>query len=171
MPKIEPVFAGLVYEELCNNGITHLVGVPDSCQDALYKVLDADSRSRIRYIAASSEDQAISINAGLYIGGKKSVVTMQNSGLYRCLNSIRGIALEMSIPTVILFGLYRRDIKQELHEHKSLAIRNFLPTLSIWRIKNFLLNNNNAVPAISHRIKMAESNKDVSAIIFGTNLA
>lgn len=64
-------------DELKSYGFNMFSGVPCSFLKSLinYAINECD------YIAAANEGDAVSIAAGAFIGGKKSVVLMQNSGL------------------------------------------------------------------------------------------
>ena len=68
-----------VLEELKNNGVTHVVWLPDSETNFLYLLLDSDPN--IDLITVSREGQAFSTAAGLTVGGKRPVVLIQNTGL------------------------------------------------------------------------------------------
>ena len=67
-----------VLEELKNNGVTHVVWLPDSVTNFLYLLLDSDPN--IDLITVSREGQAFSTAAGLTVGGKRPVVLIQNTG-------------------------------------------------------------------------------------------
>ena len=77
-----------VLQELRNNGVTHVVWLPDSETNFLYLLLDADPN--IDLITVSREGQAFSTAAGLTVGGKRPVVLIQNTGLLESSDSLRG---------------------------------------------------------------------------------
>ncbi|WP_233838557.1 thiamine pyrophosphate-binding protein [Paraburkholderia sp. ZP32-5] len=92
-----------------NTGIDHVVTVPDWVQWAVHRRLD-DGIPGIKVITTSNEDQAMVCAAGLTISGKRPIVLVQNQGLYACVNTIRAIALDARIPTVLMVGQFGREL-------------------------------------------------------------
>lgn len=64
-------------EQLKSLGYDFYSGVP--CSFLKYLINYAINSSE--YIAAANEGDAVAVAAGAYLGGRKSVVLMQNSGL------------------------------------------------------------------------------------------
>jgi hypothetical protein len=58
----------------------------------------------------------VGINAGLYIAGRTPMLLIQNKGVYACVNALRGIALEASVPTLMLVGQHTRDVTKPAAE-------------------------------------------------------
>jgi hypothetical protein len=56
------------------------------------------------YLAAVREDNALGIAAGAFLGGKKPVVLMQNSGLGVSINALASLHLIYKIPTLLISG-------------------------------------------------------------------
>ena len=69
--------ASAVLRALRAAGVTHVVTVPDFVQFALHAQLAA-ADAGIAQVYACSEDQALTVAAGLYVGGAKPVVLVQN---------------------------------------------------------------------------------------------
>ena len=91
-----------VLEEMKNNGVTHVVWLPDSETNFLY-VLMRDEPS-IDLVPVSREGHAFSTAAGLAAGGKRPVILIQNTGLMESGDSLRGWAMGMNIPVVLMVG-------------------------------------------------------------------
>ena len=91
-----------VLEELKKNGVTHVVWLPDSETNWLYLLMKDEPT--LDLIPVSREGQALSIAAGLSIGGKKPVVLIQNTGMFEAGDSIRGWGIGMNIPVVLMIG-------------------------------------------------------------------
>lgn len=89
-------------------GATHVVTVPDFVQFALHIRL-ADPANGIPQIFACSEDQALTTATGLYVGGARPVVMVQNQGLYKCLNTLRATCIDSGVPVVFLVGQFARE--------------------------------------------------------------
>ena len=91
-----------VLEELKNNGITHVVWLPDSETNFLY-VLMRDEPS-LDLVTVSREGHAFSTAAGLAAGGAKPVILIQNTGLMESGDSLRGWGIGMNTPVVMMVG-------------------------------------------------------------------
>jgi sulfopyruvate decarboxylase TPP-binding subunit len=96
-------------------GVDHVVTVPDWVQLALHAALEAGEAQDIKLINTSNENQAVTLAAGLTLGGKKPVVLVQNQGLYNCVNTLRAICIDARIPTVILAGQFGREYENLGH--------------------------------------------------------
>ncbi len=97
-----------VIRQIRSCGITHVTTVPDYVMLSVYRALEQQPDSP-RVIACSTEDDAVSIAAGLHIGGARPMVMMQNQGLYASLNSIRAIGLDAKLPLFFLIGQFGRE--------------------------------------------------------------
>ena len=74
--------------------------------------------------------------AGLWVGGKKPVVMIQNTGLFESGDSVRGLALDISIPLVMIVG-YRGWTRHG--PVRDSAARYTEPILNAWGISYHLL--------------------------------
>jgi len=81
-------------DELKIFGFSFFAGVPCSFLNPLinYAVNDCD------FIMAASETDAVATAAGAYIGGRKSVVLMQNSGLANAVSALTSLTFCFRIP-------------------------------------------------------------------------
>lgn len=81
-------------EELQKLGFTFYSGVPCSYLKSLinYAINECD------YVAAANEGDAVAIASGAYIGGKKPVVLMQNSGLTNAVSPLTSLTYPFKIP-------------------------------------------------------------------------
>ena len=77
-----------IVNELKKQGITHAVGVPDNGSARIYELLRADPG--IEVITVTREGEAFAVAAGLYVGGKKPVIIIQNTGFLESGDAIRG---------------------------------------------------------------------------------
>jgi phosphonopyruvate decarboxylase len=81
-------------EELKKMGFTFFSGVPCSFLKSLinYAINECD------YVAAANEGDAVAIASGAFIGGKKPVVLMQNSGLTNAVSPLTSLNYPFRIP-------------------------------------------------------------------------
>lgn len=82
--------------ELKKHGYNFFSGVPCSFLKDLinYAVNDCE------YVAAANEGDAIAISAGAYLGNRKTVIIMQNSGLGNIVNPFTSLNIPFQIPVL-----------------------------------------------------------------------
>ncbi|MEX2311625.1 MAG: phosphonopyruvate decarboxylase, partial [Rhodospirillales bacterium] len=81
-------------------GFDFYTGVPCSFLTPLINGVLNDSA--IRYVAASSEGEAVAIAAGAWLGGRETVVMFQNSGLGNAVNPLTSLNYPFRIPTLVI---------------------------------------------------------------------
>src|ERR1700682_5482811 len=119
--------ADAIVDELLALGITHVINVPDTHQRTLLAALARQSQMRL--ITACTEDEAIAINAGLFIGGQRPILSIQQVGLLAAMNNIKGIAMDARIPTCMLVGYFGRDVTRPARQNTARGISLIEPTL------------------------------------------
>ena len=92
----------LMIKELEDNQVTHVVWLPDTETSFLYQSISKNNQ--IKIIPICREAESIPLAAGLWIGGKKPVVMIQNTGLFESGDSIRGLAVDIDLPLVSFFS-------------------------------------------------------------------
>ncbi len=118
-------------------GITHVLTVPDTHQRTLLDLLAETDTPRL--ITICTEDEAIAINAGLYIGGARPMLLIQNNGFYACVNTLKAIPLDAQVPTFMLIGEHGRDLSHPSRENDDRSVRMLEPTLELWGVPYFRL--------------------------------
>jgi len=108
----EACSAKALFGTLARLGMTHLIGVPDNGSAALFSL--AGQHPDIDVLTVTREGEAFAVAAGLWLGGKHPVVTVQNTGLLESGDSLRGTAYRMGVPLLILVGI-RGYAKMTLH--------------------------------------------------------
>src|SRR6476660_5192393 len=103
-PVARSVPADAIVDELRALQISHVINVPDTHQRTLLAALAR--QSQLRLLTACTEDEAIAINAGLYVGGQRPILSIQHVGLLAALNNVKGIAMDACIPTCMLVGYF-----------------------------------------------------------------
>jgi phosphonopyruvate decarboxylase len=73
---------------LHHHGFDFFTGVPCSLIEDLIAVLET---GRAPYVAAVREDSAVGVAAGAWLGGRRPVVLMQNTGLGTSLNALASL--------------------------------------------------------------------------------
>ena len=151
-----------VIEQFKKNGITHVVWLPDSETNWMYMAMQEEPSFDL--IPVTREGEALAIAAGLYAGGKKPVCLIQNTGMFESGDSIRGIALDVNLPVVMMIG-YRGWTRHGVTPDS--AARFTEPILDAWGIKYYLVESDADADRISTAFDEAESTNRPVAILVG----
>jgi len=81
-------------------GLDFYTGVPCSFLTPLINRVIGDSR--LDYVAAASEGEAVAIAAGAWLAGRRTVVMCQNSGLGNAVNPLTSLNHPFRIPTLLI---------------------------------------------------------------------
>jgi phosphonopyruvate decarboxylase len=100
-------------------GFDFFTGVPCSYLSPFVKALEGE-RS-FHHVPAVREDIAVGIASGAYLGGKKPVVYMQNSGLGYSLEVFASLNIIYSIPLLVLVS-YRGPDDPGMEEHHVMGL-------------------------------------------------
>lgn len=106
-PALKEALAGLK-----EAGIDFVSGLPDGWQRNLHEAIEADPD--IQYVPVCNEGVGFSICAGAWLGGKKTALIMENSGLRVAAEYIARISLGTGVPVVLLLS-YRGDLGETEH--------------------------------------------------------
>jgi sulfopyruvate decarboxylase subunit alpha len=88
-------------------GINFVCGVPDSWLRDLHELVDLDDD--IQYIPVCNEGVGFSACAGAWLGGRKTALIMENSGLRVASEYIARIGLGIGVPVLLVMS-YRGDL-------------------------------------------------------------
>ena len=152
-----------IIDELKKNNITHVVWLPDSETNFMYQLLT--SEPSLDLVPVCREGETMAIAAGLWVGGKKPVVLIQNTGIFESGDSIRGLGLDVNQPLVMLVG-YRGWSR---HGVTSDSAAHFIEhILHAWGITYYLVETDDDAPRISLAMEEAERTSKPVAVLVGT---
>ncbi len=158
-----PKYAELMLQGLKEADVSIVTALPESLLKSLYRLLAADPD--IRYVLVANEGEMPGIAAGAYLGGKKAVMIMENSGLRQALEPIARFALSHQVPLVMLMP-YRGDFGERTwwgHSHAQ-TMEPILNALNIpYRIVRRL---DEIKAAIAKAVTHADSSQYPAALIF-----
>jgi sulfopyruvate decarboxylase alpha subunit len=77
---------GEIYRELNQAGISQASYVPDAGHAKLIQLLHADPK--IATTVLTTEEEGIALSAGAWLGGQRSVLLLQSSGVGNCINML-----------------------------------------------------------------------------------
>ena len=90
---------GEVHGALKRAGIALVGYVPDAGHKRLIELCDADAA--MRSVVLTTEEEGIGLATGAWLGGVRSALLMQSSGVGNCVN-VLGMVRECSIPLLLL---------------------------------------------------------------------
>ena len=152
-----------IIEELKKNNFTHVVWLPDSETNFMYQLLTSDPD--IDLVPVCREGETMAIAAGLWVGGKKPVVLIQNTGIFESGDSIRGLGLDINQPLVMLVG-YRGWSRHGLTTDS--AARYIEHILHAWGINYFLIETDEDADRISLAAEEAERTQKPVVVLVGS---
>ena len=152
-----------VIDELKKNGISHIVWLPDSETNFMYKAMQLENS--IQIIPICREGEALPIAAGLWVGGKNPIVMIQNTGLLESGDSLRGMGIDLNLPILMIIGYRGWNSGKEMTDT---AGRFTEPMLDALGIKHYLIETNKDVKFISKGIKEAKSLETPVACLIGS---
>ena len=94
--------ARMVHEGLKRSGIDLVTSVPCVNLKELLDLIDADPD--IKHVPVTREEEGIGICAGAYMGGMRTAIVMQNSGLGNCVNALASLNLLYGIPLLMVIS-------------------------------------------------------------------
>ena len=75
-----------IYRRLKEANIRQMSYVPDAGHARLIELFNADAQ--VRTSVLTTEEEGIAINAGAWLGGQRSALLMQSSGVGNCINML-----------------------------------------------------------------------------------
>ena len=154
--------ASEIVAELERQGVTHVVTLPDSETGGMYNAIEASPV--VHLVPVCREGEAIPIAAGLWATGKKAVVIIQNSGLFESGDALRGLAIGVSLPIVMLIG-YRGYTHHG--DTPDTAAQMLEPFLHLWKVPFYLLESCDDLDRIALAYKTAEETILPAAVLVG----
>ncbi|MDA1258803.1 MAG: thiamine pyrophosphate-binding protein [Chloroflexi bacterium] len=156
------ISATAVVDALHVHGITHAVWLPDSETNFMHVLLTEDDS--IRLVPVCREGETMAIAAGLWIGGKKPVVMIQNTGVFESGDSIRAMSLDTGMPLVMMIG-YRGWTRHGATPDS--AARYIEPVLDAFGINYYLVEQAEDMERISMAFSEAEETNRPVALLMG----
>jgi len=152
-----------IIEELKKNNFTHVVWLPDSETNFMYQLLTGEPS--LDLVPVCREGETMAIAAGLWVGGMKPVVLIQNTGIFESGDSIRGLGLAINQPLVMLVG-YRGWSRHGITTDS--AARFIEHILHAWGISYYLIETDDDAGRITSALEEAERTNKPVAVLVGT---
>lgn len=155
--------ATAVLAELRRVGVTHVVWLPDSETGYMYQAMRESDF--LTLVPVCREGESIAIAAGLIMGGQRPVVLIQSTGLFESGDSVRGLALDLQLPLVLMVGY--RGYMGKGRAPKDSAARFLEPILDAWRIPHYTVESDATCHFISQAQEEARSKSHPVAVLMG----
>ena len=152
-----------ILDQLNKNEVTHVVWLPDSETNFMYQLLT--NEPTLDLVPVCREGETMAIAAGLWVGGKRPIVLIQNTGIFEAGDSIRGLGLDVNQPLVMLVG-YRGWSRHGLTRDS--AARFIEHILHAWGISYYLIETDDDADRISLAIEEADKTQKPVAVLVGT---
>ena len=152
-----------VVEELKKNNISHVVWLPDSETNFMYQLLTGEPS--LSLVPVCREGETMAIAAGLWVGGKRPIVLIQNTGIFESGDSIRGLGLDVTSRWLCWWatgGWSRHGITTDS------AARFIEHILHAWGINYYLIETDEDADRISVAIAESERTQKPVAVLVGT---
>ena len=143
-----------VHQKFKNHDVTHVIWLPDSETNWLHTLLEDDPT--LTMVGVGREGNAAAIASGLYAGGSKPVILIQNTGLMESGDSIRGWIMSLNIPVPLIVG-YRGYTRHGVNKDTAATFTE--PFLNAFRIDYYLIESDNDADRISTVFEQAEQSK------------
>jgi sulfopyruvate decarboxylase subunit alpha len=91
-----------VFKGIKDAGIDFIVSVP--CANLKELIPMVDEAPEILHLPVTREEEGVGICAGAYMGGKKTAMLMQNSGLGNSINALASLDMLYNIPLLMIMS-------------------------------------------------------------------
>ena len=88
-----------IHQLFRDQGVRQIAYVPDSGHARLIELVRADRR--MRAIPLTTEEEGVALAVGAWLGGERSVLLLQSSGVGNCINML-GMIQECRVPLLML---------------------------------------------------------------------
>jgi sulfopyruvate decarboxylase alpha subunit len=95
-------WSSLACERLKANELQTVVHVPDNVLAELIRMTETDPYFDV--VSPTREEEGVGIVCGAYLGGRRGILMMQNSGLGNAANAIASLAMPYQMPFLMLIS-------------------------------------------------------------------
>jgi len=115
----------IVRDVLKRHDVSLVTYVPDNVLRPLITAIEADPF--FTAFACTREEEALGVNAGAWMGGRRGILLMQTSGFATLANVIASLSVPFQIPTLMMVS--ERGTLGEFNVGQSLVARTMRPVL------------------------------------------
>ena len=146
-------------------GFTHVLMIPDSESRLLHKAIGDDPN--LHLITPCREGESIAIAAGLWTGGRKPLLVIQNTGLMEAGDALRGCGLGPKVPLRLMVGWRGYGGAQAGRMPIDSAYTYTEPLLSAWGILYWRIMGDEDLPMLERMDRKATETSLPVAVVTG----
>lgn len=146
-------------------GFTHVLMIPDSESNLLYRAIGEDPD--LPLITPTREGESMAIAAGLWTGGQKPLLIVQNTGLFESGDALRGCGLGPKVPLRLMIGwrgyggaVSGKGVIDSAYTYTE-------PILKGWGIPFWHIMSDDDLPALAQMDRTASETEMPAAVITG----
>jgi sulfopyruvate decarboxylase subunit alpha len=132
-------------------GVTHVVWLPDSALGPWETALAASQK--LSLVRVCREGEAWVIAAGLYLGGKRPLVVIQNTGFFESGDALRNVLFDLGLPLFALIG-YRNYL---VPDSPDTARRFTEPVLRAWGLEFVIVDSPAALAKLAEHYRACQA--------------
>jgi sulfopyruvate decarboxylase subunit alpha len=144
---------------------THVLMIPDSESRLLHQAIGGDAD--IQLITPCREGESMAIAAGLWTGGRKPLIVIQNTGLMEAGDALRGCGLGPKVPLRLIVGWRGYGGAQAGRLPIDSAYRYTEPLLSAWGIPYWPIMGDEDLPLLEVMDRTAAETSCPAAVVTG----
>jgi sulfopyruvate decarboxylase alpha subunit len=155
-----------IHRELSTAGVRVVGYVPDAGHKRLIELCQADKK--MRAVVLTTEEEGIGLAAGAWLGGQKSVLLMQSSGVGNVIN-VLGMVRECRFPLVTLVTM--RGEQGEFNPWQvpmGQATRTVLEAMST--VVQYVEKENEVAPVVNAALRLAYNSYASVAVLISQRL-
>ena len=155
-----------ILNQMKSSGVEFVISVPDITTAAgLLAPLEKETSPRL--IRICKEDEGVGICAGLAHTNKRAVLLIQQTGMLDSINAIRGVAVEYSLPIVMMVGLLEKEPDVRPRQSKRYGVRIVEPILEAMGVEYHEIEQEADVAKIAPAIDAAYKNSKPVVLLIG----
>jgi sulfopyruvate decarboxylase subunit alpha len=155
-----------IIREIKASRIEFVVSVPDiTTSEGLLRPLSQMSDPRL--VRVCKEDEGVAICAGLAYCNRRSLLLIQQTGMFDSINAIRGVAVEYSLPICMMVGLLEKEPGVLPRQSKRYAVRIVEPVLDAMGITYHEIESEADVGKIAPAIETAYAQMQPVVLLIG----
>jgi sulfopyruvate decarboxylase subunit alpha len=155
-----------IIREIKASRIEFVVSVPDiTTSEGLLRPLSQMSDPRL--VRVCKEDEGVAICAGLSYCNRRSLLLIQQTGMFDSINAIRGVAVEYSLPICMMVGLLEKEAGVLPRQSKRYAVRIVEPVLDAMGITYHEIESEADVGKIAPAIETAYAQMQPVVLLIG----
>lgn len=149
-------------------GIRFIVALPDrTTSEGVLKPMLRDPDFQV--VQVCKEDEGLSICAGLYSAGHRSLMMMQYTGLLDSVNAVRGVCVEGKNPVCMLIGLLGKEPGVPPKQSRRYGLRIVEPVLDALEVRHHLVEVDADIGKIQPAIERAYADSAPLALLIGAS--